>query len=119
MTTSASESALSATAINSLATTNATVVKASPGDLYEVSLTNNTAAAKFFKFYNKASAPTVGTDVPIFTISIPVNSQLSFEFGGQGKRFNLGIAYAITNLQPVSDTTAIAAGDVIGSLSWA
>jgi hypothetical protein len=118
MSTGAGGSILDASTINSLATTNATVVKASTGDLYEISLTNTSAAAKFFKLYNKASAPTVGTDVPILIITIPANSEKSLEFGDQGKRFTLGIAYAITNLQPVADTTAVAAGDVIGSLSW-
>lgn len=104
--------------INSLATTNASLVKPAPGALLEVSLTNNSAAAKFFKLYNKATAPIVGTDIPVLTIGIAANTEKAYEFGALGKRFPLGIGYAITNLQPVSDTTAIAAGDVIGSISW-
>jgi len=117
--TGASGSILESTTVTSAASTNATAIKASPGDLYEISMTNYAAAAKFVKLYNKASAPTVGTDVPVLTISLAANSEKVYAFGDQGKRFPLGIALAITNLQPVADVTVVAAGDVVASLSWA
>ena len=116
--TGAAGSVLEALTLNSAASTNATVIKASPGDLYEISLTNYSAAPKFVKLYNKASAPTVGTDVPTLTIALPANTEKVYEFGAQGKRFPSGIALAITSLQPVADATAVAAGDVVASLSW-
>ena len=119
MATGAAGSVLNHALINSLATTNATLVDASPTDLFEISLANYSAAAKFFKLYNKASAPTVGTDIPVLTIALAANSEKVYEFGVEGKRFNVGLAYAITNLQPVADITAVAAGDVIGSMSYA
>lgn len=98
--------------LNSAASTNATSSKTTAGTLYEISATNMTATTKFLKLYNLATAPTVGTSVPILTLPIPANSEVCREFGALGKRFTTGIAFAITGAQPISDTTAVAAGDV-------
>jgi hypothetical protein len=98
--------------LTSAATTNATSVKATAGALYTLTLTNLSAASKFFKLYAKASAPTVGTDIPIATIPVAATSTVSLEFGAVGQQISTGIAYAITNLIADTDTTAVAAGDV-------
>lgn len=92
------------------ASTNASNQKSSAGNLFEISASNPTATAAFLKLYNKASAPTVGTDVPLLTIPIPANGQISLEFGELGKRFSLGIAIAVTPLITVADTTSAVAG---------
>lgn len=97
--------------INSAATTNATSVKATAGSVYQITA-SNTGAAAFVKLYNKASAPVVGTDVPVLTIPIPAAGLQNIEFGTTGHRFTTGIALAITNLAPDSDTTAVAASQV-------
>jgi hypothetical protein len=102
----------------SAASTNATSVKASAGQIFCLTLTNMAAAVKYFKLYNKASAPTVGTDVPVATIPIPATSSITIDFGAIGSRFTNGIAYAITNLMPDADTTAVAAGDVKVKLDY-
>ena len=96
--------------LTSAATTNAASVKASAGSLFEMSLFNATAATVYLKLYNKASAPTVGTDVPIMTIPVAAGAVWSAEFGRIGKRFSTGIALAITGAAAATDTTAIAAG---------
>ena len=98
--------------VNSAATTNATSVKATAGSVYSITASNTGAAAAFLKLYNKASAPTVGTDVPVLTIPIPASSVQNIEFGTAGHRFTTGIAIAITNLAADSDTTAVAAAQV-------
>lgn len=105
-------------AINSTATTNATNTKATAANIYEISLVNTSSSPKHFKLYNKASAPAVGTDVPIFIITIPANSEKSYEFGPFGKRLSLGFSWAITGAQAVSDATAVGAGEVIGSITY-
>ena len=102
----------SASNINSAATTNATSVKSTAGTLYGVTASNVGAGAAYLKLYNKASAPTVGTDVPVLTIPIPASSVQNIKFGTAGHRFTTGIALAITNLAADSDTTAIAANQV-------
>lgn len=96
--------------LTSAASTNATSVKASAGSLMEASLFNATAATVYLKFYNKASAPTVGTDVPILTIPVAAGAVWANEFGRFGKRFATGIALAITGAAAATDATAIAAG---------
>lgn len=103
--------------IKSAATTNATSVKGSAGQAYGWYLYNNTGTAKFFKFYNKASAPTVGTDTPLFTVGIPANGGSVHEFS-LGIPFGTGIAYAITGATTDADTTATAADDVHGVLLY-
>lgn len=97
---------------NSLASTNATSVKGSAGTLYGIAASNINAAARFLKLYNKATAPTVGTDTPVLTITIPASGYINFDTGLLGMQFTLGIAYALTGLATDADTTAVAANDI-------
>lgn len=98
--------------INSAANTNATVVKGSAGTLYNIGASNTGGAAAFIKLYNKATAPTVGTDVPVLTLVVPASGNVDFDLGPMGHRFATGIGLAITNLAADTDTTAIAASQV-------
>ena len=108
-----------ATNFNSAATTNATVVKASAGRITALVATNNGAAVCFLKLYNKASAPTVGTDVPTLVISITANGvETDLACGALGLQFSTGIAFATTNLIADADTTAIAANQVKMMMSY-
>lgn len=97
-------------ALVSAATTNGASVKATAGNLFELSLFNVTAATVYLKLYNKASAPTVGTDVPIMTIPVAAGALYNAQFGRLGKRFSTGIAVALTANGIATDTTAVAAG---------
>ena len=98
--------------MSSAATTNATLAKNSAGDLKKITGLKATAVNCFLKIYNKASAPTVGTDTPVFTLPLMASSAFNFDFG-DGYYFSTGIAWAITLLSTDADTTAIAAGDVL------
>lgn len=107
--------------VASAATTNATSVKAAPGHVYGFSLGNamtTTPVMKFFKLYDKASAPTVGTDVPIMTVPLPADGQVNISFP-TGILFSLGIAFAITGAVADTDSTAVAANDIHGGLLYA
>jgi len=101
-----------ASAINSAATTNATSVKNTAGTVYNVLVSNTALTTRYVKLYNKASAPTVGTDVPVITIAVPTLGTVQAEFGALGYRFATGIALAITGGAADSDTTAIAVSEV-------
>lgn len=90
----------------SAASTNATSLKASAGTLYGLSISNSNAAARFFKLYNKASAPTVGTDTPIRTIQLPGNATVITAFP-MGLNFSTGIAWALTTGIADADTGAV------------
>lgn len=114
---SATANGTTSSRINAAASTNATSLKASAGQVYSVDVFNVAAYDVFLKFYNKASAPTVGTDTPVWTIPIKAGAGYSNVFM-LGKAFSTGIAYAITKLQADSDTTAVAALDVTGTMDW-
>ena len=86
------------------------IVKASAAILTEVTISNVTAATIYLKLYNKASAPTVGTDIPVMTVAVTAGATLPVRFGTIGKRFGVGIGLAITANAAASDTTAIPAG---------
>jgi hypothetical protein len=95
-------------------TTNATSAKASAGELHKASAYNATASLKYLKIYNKASAPTVGSDTPVLTLPIPPNGTLNHDFPNGGFYFATGIAYALTGAAADADSTALAANDVVG-----
>lgn len=98
----------------SAASTNATSVKASAGTLYSLLVVNLNAAVRYLKLYNKASAPTVGTDTPVATIPIPASTTgagVAINFG-PGFDFSTGIAYATTTGAADSDTGAVAANEI-------
>lgn len=97
---------------NSLATTNALLIKNTAGTLWSAVVSNTSAAARFLKFFNLTGAPTVGTSVPVFTVPIPPGGTVLVNGGSNGIRFGTGISLAITGAAGDLDTTAIGAGDV-------
>ncbi len=98
------------------ATTNATNVKASGGQLYGWSLSNSSVSAKFIRFHNNASTPTAGVGV-LFTVMLPSMQTVSFE-SNFGIPLSNGIAYTIVTGAADTDTTATAAGDVQGVILY-
>jgi hypothetical protein len=97
------------------ATTSATVVKASAGTVFGVDILNNTAAIVYLKLYDKATAPTVGTDIPVVVIAVPIGGFASHTLGGMaGRRFSAGISYAVTTGVADTDTAAPTAGVKLG-----
>lgn len=104
----------------SAATTNATSLKASAGKVYGLQLFNLNAAPRYFKLYNKASAPTVGTDVPVKTILIPGNTAgagavMDFPMG---LGFSTGIAWALTTGITDGDSGAVAANEIVVNIDY-
>lgn len=100
-------------------TTNATNVKASAGNIYGGAIANNGAANAYFKVYNKASAPTVGTDTPIATLLIPPSRTLYLaSVWPLGCRLSTGISYALTTGMAVADTAAVAAAQCSVHLNY-
>ncbi|OQW34860.1 MAG: hypothetical protein A4E20_01400 [Nitrospira sp. SG-bin2] len=102
----------------SAASTNATSVKASAGQIGYIMATNTNASARFLKLYNKASAPTVGTDVPVHTFLIPGNTSGFTINTGCGMEFTTGIAFAITTGVADSDIGAVAANEIVINYGW-
>jgi len=108
--------------VNSAATTNGALIITGTSGLQAFWATNTGAAAAYVKLYNKATAPTVGTDVPEMIIPVPaavggVPGVAALPMGFNGFRFALGLGIAITGGAADSDTTAVAAGQVKVKLS--
>lgn len=97
--------------LSSAATTNATSVKGSAGTIYHLSITNTNASARYIRFYNKASAPTVGTDTVVYALAIPGSGGATINFT-YGLPFSTGIAYSLTADAANSGTTAVAADEI-------
>jgi hypothetical protein len=105
----------------SAANTNATSVKGSAGTLYMLVAMNVNAAARYLKLYNKATAPTVGTDTPVLTLMIPGNTAgagVVVPIPSQGIAFGTGIALALTTAAADSDTGAVASGEIVLSYAY-
>lgn len=101
--------------------TNANNIKTSGGNLYSIIAIGLTSNVRYLKLYNKATAPTVGTDIPIMTIPIPANTQgagVAIPFS-MGVNFSAGIGIAITSGAGDTDTGAVLANDVIVNLTFA
>jgi len=100
--------------LTTAASTNASNQKASAGNLLELTAYNPTATAAYLKLYNKATAPTVGTDVPVLTVPLPVTAPgtppVALNFGQIGKRFSAGIGIAVTAAAVATDTGVTVAG---------
>lgn len=94
--------------------TNATSAKASRAKLFGVTGYNAAAAARYLKVYDKASAPTVGTDTPKMTITLPATTAFAIMMPERGVLFPTGLAYAMTVNAADNDTTALTAADVTG-----
>lgn len=118
--TAATTGGLTAGRIISAATTNATSVKGSAGQLYTILAHNINAAVRYLKLYNKATAPTVGTDTPILTMPIPGNTAgAGFVINcDKGWAFSLGVAAAITTGVADADTGAVAANEIVINLGY-
>jgi hypothetical protein len=103
--------------VNSAASTNGALILTGTSGLQAFYASNIGASDAFVKLYNKATAPTVGTDVPEMVIRVPATGQVELTPGFNGYRFPLGLGIAITALAADTDTTAVAAGQVKVKLS--
>lgn len=99
-------------------TTNATSVKATSGAIHNISAFNFSALTRYLKIFNKASAPVLGTDLPILTIPIAPGAFFSQPFGFQGLRCSSGIAIAMTAGVAENDATIVVAGDLRATISY-
>lgn len=105
----------------SAASTNATVIKASAGTLGTIMVGSINAAARYLKIYDKASAPTVGTDTPVAVYIIPGNTAgagSNIPLPPQGLAFTSGISLALTTGITDADTGAVAASEIVVSYGY-
>ena len=101
---------------SSTATTNATLVRSSAGSVFNIIIHNThggggSGSAITLRFYDKATAPVVGTDVPMIIIHVQSNDSKEINFTS-GITFKNGIAYSITAGNALLDATPVSADGV-------
>ena len=96
----------------SAASTNATSVKSAAVQMYGYSISNTASTVRYVKFYDKATAPTVGTDTPKHTVQIPGNGTVLHAYP-EGVKFANGFAWATTTGVADTDTGAVGANDLV------
>jgi len=101
----------------SAASTNAAVVKSTPGVVTGYYISNRSSGFRAVKLYNKATAPTVGMDVPRVVLDIPFESAANIALDPP-LAFETGIGIAIVTGIADSDATAVALNDVAVSLFY-
>lgn len=100
----------------STASTNSTLVRAGRTNLLVLLPINTTTTLYYLKLYNKATAPTCGTDTPLWTVPVPFGASNS---GGGvalpmgGLLFPLGLGFCLTGAIGDADTTNAATGVAI------
>lgn len=97
--------------------TNATVIKASAGQVFGWYIYNSNAAARKVAFHNASTTPTAGASI-FFTLVIPPSSGANV-FSETGIAFSTGIA--ITTVTDLTDAgnTAVALNDLIINIFYA
>jgi len=98
--------------LSAAGSTNGTLVKAGWVDLHTIIGYNARGSFCYLKFYNKATAPTVGTDTPVLTFALPASGPFALDLPPMP--FNLGLGYAITTAAADADTGALTAADITG-----
>jgi hypothetical protein len=99
--------------------TDSTNVKASAGQLFWGFVTNANASARFIKFYNTASTPTLGSGTPVLTFLIPPGSsglQITAEQGLAA--FSSGIGYTLSTGVADANAVAVAADEIVVNLGY-
>jgi hypothetical protein len=89
------------------------VPKSSGGALNSFSVSNTSGATAWVKVYDKATAPTLASDVPVAVFPVVANEHRYVQFGQTGVSMANGISYAITGASAITDTTAVAAGILV------
>lgn len=96
--------------------TNATVVKAGSGKLYNFIATNVSNQTKYVKFYDKATLPDPVTDSPDYILPLQNGQTLELALGISPFYFHNGISYAI--VATANGDGGVGAGDVVLNITW-
>lgn len=99
--------------INAAASAMPTLVKAGGGMIYGYSVCNNSGAAAYFRLFNQATAPSVGTSTPVVREVIATGSCARYE-SPVGFAFGAGIGLDMTaGSLADSDATTIATANTV------
>lgn len=96
----------------SAASTNSTLLYPGSSLLQNIIVINTTSTQYFLKIYNKATAPTCGTDTPALRIPIPPTASGGgvVAMGTGDMKFPLGVGVCLTGAIADNDSTVAATG---------
>jgi hypothetical protein len=96
------------------ATTNATLVAGRSSALTGWSAVNTSAATRWVRLYNKATAPVPASDAALIVMRIPLpaGQRSDVQIGSNVEWLSAGLAFDITGAAADTDATAVTAGDV-------
>jgi len=96
-----------------------TVVKASAGTLYSLTVLSTITSVRYVKFYDKSTGPT-SADTPIHVAAVPATAGLSVSLPlpSCGAVFSNGISFRITTGVADNDAAAATANDCVISLTY-
>lgn len=98
---------------------NSTNLKASAGTVYSIQTSNiNASTAYFIKLYDKATAPTCGTDTPVAGYVIPPSNGGNNATIAVGKKFTLGIGYCVVTGIANNDNTSVPAATILVNVDY-
>lgn len=103
--------------------TNATLIATGQHTIFSVELGGVGSSPAYVKFYDKATAPTCGTDTPVKTLIIPVASTAANGAGSNvlmaiGFQVQSGLGMCITGGMADNDSTAVAAGSFVANVDY-
>lgn len=90
---------------------NATSVKAAAAVVFHIRGYNAAASLRYLKLYNKASSPTVGTDVPFAVFVLKATDSFQFNWP-EGLPLDTGLAYGLVTGNADADNTSVTAADI-------
>ena len=117
----ATSGGLSIMKLISTASTNATSVKGSAGQLYAIEAFNVSNQPVYLKLFNLAAAPTVGDDSPVKILVLPGNARgagLVINWD-KGLEFTAGIALCLVTGVGNDSTGAVEANKVVVNCNYA
>lgn len=102
------------------ASNNSTNVKGSAATVYGLQASNDDTVPYYVKLYNKATAPTCGSDTPVAgPFEIPANSSgTNIMFGTPGMSFGTGLGYCVTKGITDADNTSLVANKAALTLQY-
>lgn len=114
--------AASITQVQSAVGTNATLIAATPGNIYSIDICNSSNVALYVKLYDTTTTPTIGVSSPIANLQVPAGSAV----GVGGCRppmvgpisFVNGIAYALSASKSLMGSGAVGTDDLVGPILY-
>lgn len=97
--------------------TNSTNCKASVGQVYHISIFNNSATVAYLHMINSASAPTCSSATTVDEIMVPANGGVEKELT-YGAPYTLGISFCLTGGIAQNDNTSVAASTYLVTIYY-